>query len=154
MTPVILELPGGPVTFRRLVLDFTGTLSLGGELIPGVAERLRKVSERLTVTVVTADTFGSAREQLKGLPVGIELIGDGREKADVVSGLGPDTLIAVGNGRNDAPMMGIAGLGIAIMGPEGAAAELLSEADVVVHDINHALDLVLDPLRVKATLRD
>ena len=30
MSPVRLEMPGGPVTFRHMVLNFTGTLSLDG----------------------------------------------------------------------------------------------------------------------------
>ncbi len=154
MSPVTIELPSGPVTFRRLVLDFTGTLSHRGELIPGVAERLTALADGLSVTVLTADTFGTAREQLRDLPLSIQLIGDGEEKGEVLSSLDPETVIAVGNGRNDVLMVRIARVGIAIMGPEGAAGELLSAADVVVHDINHALDLVLDPLRLKATLRD
>jgi len=51
-------------------------------------------------------------------------------------------------------MMGRAGLKIAIIGPEGASAELVRVADVVVCDIRDALDLIIHPLRLKATLRD
>ena len=88
------------------------------------------------------------------LPVVVRIIADGREKAGVVAGMGPDEVIAVGNGRNDIPMMEVAGIGIAVLGPEGSAAALLQAADVVTRDINDALDLVIDPLRMKATLRD
>ena len=154
MSPIILEMPQGPVVFRRLVLDFTGTLSLDGSLIPGVAERLEALAENLTISVVTADTFGTARSQLDGLPIQVRLIGDGREKAEVVAGMDPETAAAIGNGRNDIPMMGVAGLGIAVLGPEGASAGLLAAADVVTRNINDALDLLLHPMRLKATLRD
>jgi soluble P-type ATPase len=41
-----------------------------------------------------------------------------------------------------------------VIGPEGAAADLIAAADVVTRDIRDALDLVADPLRLKATLRD
>jgi len=51
-------------------------------------------------------------------------------------------------------MMEAAGLSIAVIGPEGAAARLLAAADVVVRDIRDALDLLSHPLRLKATLRD
>jgi soluble P-type ATPase len=51
-------------------------------------------------------------------------------------------------------MMGVAGVGMAVVGPEGAAAELLAAADLVVREINDALDLLANPLRLKATLRD
>jgi len=154
MSPIQLELPGGPTPFHSLVLDFTGTLSMDGELLPGVAERLRQLAEILDVVVVTADTFGTAREALAGLPLEIGLISDGVEKAAAVAKMDPEGVIAVGNGRNDVAMMGVAGLGIAVLGPEGAPSSLLAAADIVTRDIRDALDLVLHPLRLKATLRD
>jgi soluble P-type ATPase len=154
MSPVDLALPHGPVTFRRLVLDFTGTLSEDGALIPGVAERLERLSSVLAITVLTADTFGTARGALEDLPVDVHLIKDGAEKAAVLAGMEPEGVIAIGNGRNDLPMMSVAGLGIAVVGPEGAAGSLLQAADIVTRDIWEALDLPLHPLRVKATLRD
>lgn len=154
MDPISLELPGGPMTLRHLVLDFTGTLSRDGALLPGVAPRLRRLGDLLTVTVLTADTFGTAHRALAGLPVRIRIIADGEEKAELVRQMGPEGVMAVGNGRNDGPMMAVARLGVAVMGPEGAAAELLTSARILVRDINDALDLPLNPLRVKATLRD
>jgi len=154
MTPIHHHLPSGPRSFTRLVLDFTGTLSLDGALIPGVAGRLEKLSEDLRITVLTADTFGTAREALRDLPVHVEIIRDGAHKAEVVTGMEPATLIAIGNGRNDVPMMKVAEVGIAVVGPEGASAELLAAAHVVTRDILDALDLVANPLRLKATLRD
>ncbi|MFO8174500.1 MAG: HAD hydrolase family protein [Longimicrobiales bacterium] len=154
MTPIHLEMPHGPDEFNHLVLDFTGTLALDGALIPGVAERLRALSGHLTVTVLTADTFGTAREELSELPVEVRLVRNGQEKAQLVSAMRKDGVVAVGNGRNDAPMMSVAGLSIAVLGPEGAAATLMSSADVVTRNILDALDLLSHPLRLKATLRD
>jgi len=154
MSPVQLELPEGGRTFRRLVLDYTGTLSLDGDLLPGVTERLRELAEELQVNIVTADTFGTVRETTRALPVEVRVIRDGKEKADLVSAMGAGEVIAVGNGRNDVPMMKVAGLSVAVVGPEGAAGELLAAADVVTRDIRDALDLIRHPLRVKATLRD
>jgi soluble P-type ATPase len=68
--------------------------------------------------------------------------------------MGAGGVIAVGNGRNDVPMMKVAGLSVAVVGPEGAAGSLLAAADVVTRDIGDALDLLANPLRLKATLRD
>jgi P-type E1-E2 ATPase len=154
MSPILLELSDGPATFDRLVLDFTGTLSLDGRLLPGVAHRLEAVAEHLSVIVLTADTFGTARQALKDLPIVVHVIRDGKEKAEVVAELGAEGVIAIGNGRNDVPMMDVAALSVAVVGPEGAASSLLSAADIVMRDVNDALDLVLHPLRLKATLRD
>ncbi len=44
-------------------------------------------------------------------------------------------------------------LGVCVIGREGAAAETLLKSDVVVGDVRHALELLLRPNRVKATLR-
>lgn len=154
MTPVRLEMPDGAGEFHHLVLDFTGTLSKDGALIPGVPERLQALARDLTIHVLTADTFGTARKALAGLPVTIRIIRDGDEKARLVSDLGGHVAIAVGNGRNDIPMMAVAGLGVAVVGPEGAAASLLAAADLVTRDILDAFDLISHPLRLKATLRD
>jgi len=154
MSPVRLEMPPGPVTFHRLVLDFTGTLSLDGALLPGVEERLQRLAGELRVTILTADTFGTARVQVKDLPVEVQVIGDGIEKAAVVAAMNPAEVIAIGNGRNDIPMMEVARLSIAVVGPEGAASGLLRSADIVTRDIVDALELILHPLRLKATLRD
>lgn len=140
--------------FTHLVLDYTGTLALDGVLLPGVAERLAALAKSLRVTVLTADTFGKAKEQLAELPVDVRIVDTGQDKADFVSRQSADRVIAIGNGRNDVPMLTLAGLRIAVVGPEGAAAELLTVADVVVTDICHALDLITNPLRLKATLRD
>jgi len=60
---------------------------------------------------------------------------------------------AIGNGRNDRLMLQAAKLGIAIVGPEGAAVDTLHAADVAVPNIHAALDLLQHPLRLVATLR-
>jgi soluble P-type ATPase len=50
-------------------------------------------------------------------------------------------------------MLAAAALGIAVVQKEGAATETLSAADVVVSDIRSALDMLLFPKRLIATLR-
>ena len=151
---VTFELPGGErVELRALLVDFSGTLSLEGALIPGVGERLRALCGKLRAVVLTADTFGKAREALRDLPVEMHFIATGRDKKIFVEELGPEHLAAVGNGRNDVDMIARARVGIAVVGPEGASGPLVAAADVVVRDINDALDLLLHPLRLTATMR-
>ena len=154
-TGVHLEISGGErLTVKQLVLDYTGTLSCDGSLLPGVAERLERLSQNLHITVLTADTFGTATGQLDGLPVDLYLIETGRDKVIFMADLKKSETAAIGNGRNDVEMVRMAGLGIAVIGPEGCAGELISAAKIVCHDILAALDLLLIPLRTKATLRD
>ena len=64
-----IDIPGGgSLRLEHLVLDFNGTLACDGELLPGVVERLQRLSESMRIHVVTADTFGRASEQLAGVP--------------------------------------------------------------------------------------
>jgi soluble P-type ATPase len=151
---IVIPLPGeAPVQAEHLALDFTGTLSLDGRLLPGVAERVRALSERVRIVVMTADTRGTARDELAGLPVELHLVADGAEKARLARRLGPAGLAAIGNGRNDVALLALAALGIAVLGAEGTAAELIRVARVVAPDILSALDLLLAPQRLTATLR-
>jgi soluble P-type ATPase len=44
-------------------------------------------------------------------------------------------------------------LGICVLGPEGTSSEAISNCDLVISNINAALDLLLNPERLIATLR-
>jgi soluble P-type ATPase len=50
-------------------------------------------------------------------------------------------------------MLKAAAIGIAVLGHEGAASEAIAAADVVVFDIVDAIDMLLNPKRLIATLR-
>lgn len=152
-----LAIPGREhLCLEHLVLDYNGTLAVDGRLLPGVADRLKGLAERLQVHVITADTFGTVAAELQGLPVALQVIGPGaqdRQKLALVERLGPARTAAVGNGANDRLMLAQAALGICILGAEGAATPALLAADVVVRSPLEALDLLLIPARLTATLR-
>ncbi len=76
-----------------------------------------------------------------------------RAKAAYVRRLGAGSVVCVGNGRNDRRMLRAAVLGIGVILAEGASSETLRAADVVVADIRDALDLLVRPLRLVASLR-
>lgn len=151
------DIPGfGPLTLAHLVCDFNGTLALDGILIEGVAPRLQALAQHLKVHVVTADTFGSARSQLEGLPVTVHVIGataQAEAKLAYIQSLDAATVAAVGNGRNDRAMLQAAALGLLLVQREGAAAESFIAADLVCTHACDALDLLLSPTRLAATLR-
>jgi soluble P-type ATPase len=152
-----LEIPGfGAIRIRHLVCDYNGTLAVDGRLLPGVAERIGALADLLEVHVVTADTFGGAREALEGLPCRITVLqqaGQDFAKRDYVRELGPDETVCLGNGRNDSLMMQEAAIGIALVLEEGAATGTLHNADVVCGSVVDALSLLLSPKRLVATLR-
>lgn len=152
-----VEVPGfGRLEIDHLVLDYNGTLAVDGSLMDGVADDLDALADRLTVHVVTADTFGKAVEALAGVRCRLEILPPGGQdvaKRDFVQALGAERTVAVGNGRNDRLMLQEAAVGIAVVLVEGASGLTLAAADVVASDIRAALALLSHPLRLVATLR-
>lgn len=154
-------IPGfGSLRLEYLLLDFNGTLACDGILIPGVAKRLTQLSADLTLRVVTADTFGTAQEQLDTLPCELAVLnknnpkeGEDQTKLSLLHELGPARCIFIGNGRNDHLAVKAAAIGIAVYDLECAAPATLFNADVVAPNINAALELLLHPKRLVATLR-
>ncbi|WP_045211074.1 HAD family hydrolase [Desulfonatronovibrio magnus] len=141
---------------EHLALDYNGTLAFDGEIIEGVVPRLKTLSESLSIHVLTADTFGHARQKLSGVDCSFHLIGKGDQaqaKADYIDRLGAEHTISMGNGRNDRLMLERSALGIGLVQGEGAAVNSLTSADIICTHINHGLDLLLFPLRLTATLR-
>lgn len=139
-----------------LVLDYNGTLAVDGVLIPGIRDMLNRIAFSLEVHVVTADTFGKAGAQLEGVNCRLSVLETGsqdHQKAGYISALGADRVIAIGNGRNDSLMLKEAAVGIAIVQAEGAAAVTIMNSDIACTSIMDAFDIVLNPLRMIATLR-
>jgi len=154
---LVITVPGrGIYNIEQLVLDLNGTISLDGEIIGGVRERLEGISHQLDITVVTADTNRNAKSLLAGLPVSIHMIKENQEneqKLSVVLEKGKEKTVSIGNGCNDVSMLRESAIGICVVGKEGASPEALMASDVVVPTINEALDLLLKPRRLQATLR-
>jgi soluble P-type ATPase len=141
---------------KHLVLDVNGTIALDGSLLPGVAERLQRLSQALKIHLLTADTHGQQDGIDKHLGIKAQRIPAGDEaaaKGRFIENLGAEITVAIGNGSNDALLLKRAGLSIAVLGPEGLSVEALKMADAVAGDINSALDLLLHPQRLVATLR-
>ncbi|HEX2194681.1 MAG TPA: HAD hydrolase family protein, partial [Candidatus Limnocylindria bacterium] len=130
-----------------------GTLSDRGQLIDGAADRLHRLRGQLALHVLSADTFGTAEAIAADAQAQLSVIQTGADKRGYVEQLGADRCVAIGNGANDAPMLQVARLGIAVIGPEGAHAAALAAAAVICHSVLDALDLLLSPQALTATLR-
>ena len=155
-----IEIPGReePLVIDALVLDYNGTIAEDGTLIDGIGERIKELARQVRVVVLTADTFGTVREQCAHLGVEIRTFphaGAAVCKDEIVAELTRDVKVcAVGNGLNDVPMMDRADFAIAVLEAEGMYAGLLPHADVLVRSAKDALDLLLKPDRLRATLRN
>lgn len=152
-----IEIPGfGLVEIAHLVTDFTGTLSEDGRLCDGVRERLNRLAGHIAIHVLTADTFGTARAELDGIQCTVHVLdGEGHDaqKEKYVKALGRNRVFAMGNGNNDRLMLEAARVGVAVCLREGVAADAVGAADVLVASASDALDLLLNPKRLTATLR-
>jgi P-type E1-E2 ATPase len=151
------EIPGvKTIQAEHLVLDYNGTLAVDGTLISGACEMLNGLSEKINIYVITADTFGKAAQNLKNVKCSLKVISGNdqtQQKNEFIHSLGKDSVIAVGNGANDALMLKNSAIGIALIQKEGACANTVFSADIVCTSIIDALELLNNPLRITATLR-
>lgn len=153
-----LAIPGRDMTLElsKLLLDVNGTITTDGALIAGVKEKIEILKKELKMYLLTADTLGNAASIAEELDIEIfKVSGDegGQDKLDFLNTLGGENTVAIGNGYNDTLMLEHAALAIAVIGEEGCSIHALKRADIVVKDINAALALLLNPLRIIADLR-
>jgi soluble P-type ATPase len=153
-----VEIPGWQrLRLGELVLDVNGTLTCDGVLLPGIRKRVATVQSILEVRLLSADTFGRLDSIAAELGVAGQRLVRGQpeapQKARFVRDLGAERVVAIGNGVNDVAMLKEAALGIAVLGPEGLGVPALLAADVLVASIDDALELLLNPKRLIATLR-
>ena len=152
-----LEIPGfGTLALAHLVLDYNGTLAVDGHVLEGVRDEIQILAEHLDIHVVTGNTHGDVETRLAGWKIRLTCLpplGQAQAKRDYVEKLGPNRTVAIGNGRNDAPMLKIAAIGIAVLGSEGLAVDALRDSDIVVRHPIDALGLLIHPTRLIASMR-
>jgi len=143
----------GIIELQYAVFDVNGTLAVDGILIPGVVDRLQILREQLTLHALTAGTHGNIAELERAVGFSFQIIATGEEKLRYVEQLGPASVIAFGNGMNDVGMLRLAAIGVAVVAREGVATGALQAADVLALGPVDAINLVLHPKRLIATLR-
>ena len=149
-----LDIPQrGIIELHHAVFDINGTLAIDGVVTQEVATSLQHVSQHLSIHILTAGTHGNLTDIEKTLGFPLRLINKGEEKMRYVHELEPEHVVAVGNGSNDVGMLRLAAIGIAVMTLEGVSAPALQAADILVSSPVDALNLLLYPKRLIATLR-
>ena len=141
---------------QHLVCDVNGTLAVDGQLPDGLGRAITALRDRLTVHLLTADTHGRQHiidQQLNLQAVRIQPGQEALQKAEYIQRLDAASVVAIGQGANDAEMLKAAGLGICVLSVEGTAVEALLAADLVTANIFDALELLEKPLRIVASLR-
>jgi len=153
-----IEIPGWEnFSIENIVLDLNGTIATDGKISAEVKERIKSLSQKIKVYILTADTQGTASEE--GKDIGIELVkipaeDSKNKKFEFLKNLNLERTIAIGNGNNDQLILREAALGIAVMGDEGLSSLAMKNADILVKNVLDALDLLLKPKRLIATLME
>ncbi|MEY7999705.1 HAD family hydrolase [Clostridium sp. Mt-5] len=155
---ISLDIPGHrSIEINNVVFDFNGTIAEDGILIKDIEDKIKKLSYKdVHIFIITSDTYGSAMKQCEGLPAEVNVFNEedvSEYKGKIIEKIGCNSTVAIGNGRNDFEMFKKSILAIDVIGKEGCFAKGLSEADIVVNNIFDAIDLLLKPDRIRATLR-
>ena len=146
----------GTLNLEHAVFDYNGTLAKDGIPEENVLNKLEELNKLLKVHILTADTFNRVKQELTGYSFNIHILTAGNEteqKRMFVEKLDQKTVVSIGNGSNDAAMLKVSALGIGVIGCEGMSSKVLENADIIVRNIHDGIELLHNPLRIKATLR-
>jgi soluble P-type ATPase len=151
-----IVVPGfGSLELENVVLDLNGTVTESGDFIPGVLEDLKALrAEGCKIYILSGDTRGNLAQTFEHAS-GIEAVvtKTAQEKRTFVESIGPEHTVCVGNGNIDVEMFKVAKLSICTVQAEGATTKAMLQADVVVTHVKHAMEILLDPDKLIATLR-
>ena len=138
-----------------VLIDFEGTLAMDGRVHPKAKDKVNLLSKRVTITILTKSNREKVEETLRKMRAEILYVTEGdssQQKLNALQRLGAHQTAVIGNGLDDVRILEQAGLGMCVIGKEGASAEAMAKADLVVTHVLDALDFLLKPLRQRATL--
>ncbi len=152
-----IDIPGRETLYIKYALfDMNGTLTVDGKILESTKHKLIKLSKKIKIFILTADTLGKAKDVFDKLPVELTIVdkeNGGASKKNFIDKLGCHNCVAIGNGFNDTLMLESAKIGISVLMEEGICTRTIEKSDIFVKHIDDALDLLLNPKRIIATLR-
>jgi soluble P-type ATPase len=149
------QIPGmGELEIKTIILDLNGTISVGGKLVEGVHDRIKTLKgQDFRIVLFTGNTRGDADDICTQLGIEWVQAKNAQGKADEAKKLEPETCVSIGNGLIDLELMKTVKLRIVTLQSEGVHVQTLLNSDVVVPSINDALDMLIDPDTLIASLR-
>jgi soluble P-type ATPase len=138
-----------------VLIDFEGTLAMDGRVHPKAKDKVNLLSKRATIIILTKSNREKVEEALRKMRAEILYVTEGdssQQKLNALQRLGAHQTAVIGNGLDDVRIMEQAGLGMCVIGKEGASAEAMAKADLVVTHVLDALDFLLKPMRQRAIL--
>lgn len=149
------DIPGqSQLDIQTIILDLNGTLSVAGTIPEGVKERINKLKEKgFKLILFTGNTRNDADELSTSLGIEYKLAKNTEDKKNLALELGAETCASIGNGLIDLDLMKAVKLRIVTLQAEGVHVQTLLNSDIIIPNINDALDLFIDEQRLVATLR-
>lgn len=149
------DIPGqGQIEIKTIILDLNGTLSVAGTVPSGVKERLSQLKDTgFKIVLFTGNTRNDADALAANLGIEWKLAKSAEDKRDLALELESETCASIGNGLIDLELMKVVKLRIVTLQAEGVHVQTLLNSDIVIPNINDALDLFIDEQRLIATLR-
>ena len=152
-----IDIPGrNEISIENLVLDYNGTIACDGKVLPGIMEMLQRLQSKVTIYILTADTYGTVKKEFENTGIEVHVLEKDNgtlEKYEFIKEIGSEKTISIGNGNNDVAMLKESVLSMGIIGREGCSSKVLIHVDILVTDIHDALSMIEDPIKIKATLR-
>ncbi len=149
---------GEKYKINHVVFDLNGTLADHGKIADTTMELLKKLAKETEVYILTADTHETAEELKKEIKDFAQLVvlqsnDHALEKAQFVHALGYRETITLGNGGNDYKMVQESVLSFGVIGGEGFYAPLIQKVDILVDSVDHAIEMLINPMKIVATIR-
>ncbi len=147
--------PGvGELELDTIIFDLNGTLTVRGMLSQGVAERLQRLKNfGYTCVLFSGDQRGNAQKLAQELRILFVPTKDTEAKRVAAQKYDKEHTVAIGNGRIDIGVFENAKVRIGTLQAEGVHTVILAHIDILVPSIMDALDLLLDPDSLAATMR-
>lgn len=152
---MLYNIPGiGILEINTIVLDLNGTVAVHGKIVSGVKERLIQLKKLgIHVVLFSGDHRGNGQEMCDNLGISFKKAGSQEEKEKLFLELDTEKTAAIGNARIDNGKFKHAKLSIATLQSEGIHTGILKYVDIIVPNINDALDLFIDANTLEATMR-
>lgn len=142
------------IEIKNIVLDLNGTLSASGIVSDKTKAQILTLKKLgYHILLISGDIRGTASDIAKELDIDLFLGKNSEEKAQKMQALQAEKTAAIGNARIDIGTFQNAKLAIATLQSEGIHTGIIPFVDIIVPNINDALNLFIETQSLEATLR-
>jgi len=152
---MIYNIPKGEtIEINTIVLDLNGTLTVNGKLESSTEKLVKQLQNKgFRLVLISGDIRGNAKTIADKLGLDLYLGSTSDEKAAQMQQFDKNKTAAIGNARIDIGTFENAKISIATLQSEGIHTAIIKHVDIIVPNIDNALQLFLDKKSLEGTLR-